>query len=140
MAKNTAKTTKAITVDTSAAAKPVKAAKEKKTEAATESKPRAKKEGMRKPQVRILAALKKAGKSLSRAQIAENAPCDRAWLNEWLGAHDEAKRKANDVKFFPSLLTLGFIRYAKPNDDGQPTYDITAAGKKAVEAAEKAAK
>lgn len=111
--------------------------KGKKTMAtATAKKPAAKKApadngGLRTPQVRILRALAKAGKALSRPQISEKAPVDQAACVEYLGSHDDATRKANDKKHFPSLVTLGLVKHEKHDVDGRDTvvYSITAAGR-----------
>lgn len=94
-----------------------------------------------KPMVRILAALKKAGRPLTRKEIAEAAPVDLAWLTEYLGSHDAAVRAKNDKTKFPSLLTRGYVRIGSPSDDESrvPAYEITAAGKKALESALKEA-
>ncbi len=102
-----------------------------------------KKEGLRKPQVRILAFLAKVNKPQDRNAIAANSPVDLAMCTEYLGSDDEAKRKANDAKHFPSLVTLGFIKAIEPKViEGEPaggmTYQITASGKVALKAAEKA--
>lgn len=121
-------------------AAPKKAAAKKATK--KEGVGRAKKEGLRNPQVRILAALAKHGE-MTRAAIAEKAPVDVATCVEYVGSDDEAKRLANDKKHFPSLVSLGFVKqdwYPNKETDAQgPThYTITAAGKKALEAAKKA--
>lgn len=91
------------------------------------------KEGLRAPQIRILQALSKSKTPLNRAEIASQAPCDVASLTEQLGSLDEAKRLVNDVKHFPSLLSLGFVK----SDTGESgvVYSITANGRKALEKA-----
>ena len=120
------------------AAKAVKTAKGgKKT--AKKTAPRAKKEGLRKPQVRILAVLAKATKGLTRAQIGEKGGVDVPMMNSYIGAHDEKVRAKNDKIVCPSLLTLGYVKYAPQEEGAGVCYAITAAGKKAYEAA-KAAK
>lgn len=104
-----------------------------------------KKEGLRKPQVRILAFLAKQTKPVDRNVIAAGAPVDVAMCTEYLGSSDDAKRLANDTKHFPSLLTLGLIKKIEPKViEGEPTggttYQITAAGKTAVVKAAKETK
>ena len=93
--------------------------------------------GLRKPQYRILKALAK-GKPLTRAQLAEKAPVDVAACVEYVGSHDEATRKANDKKHFPSLISLGLVRFGNDEDAGAAVYEITAKGKTAAEKAPKA--
>lgn len=124
-----------------AAPKVEKASKaEKKAEKAPKAEaPKAEKavkkegSGIRKPQERILVALNKAGEAgLTRSGIGEKALVDTAMCTEYLGSVDDAKRLANDTKHFPSLLTLGLIKYA-PEHDGVTAYAITAKGKKFVE-------
>lgn len=91
---------------------------------------------LRKPQIRILQAMSRTDKCLVRAAIADRAECDYASLTDYIGAHDEAKRRANDVRYFPSLLTLGYITYGpKEVDDDSPRYRLTAAGRKALQQA-----
>jgi len=96
--------------------------------------PKAKKDGLRKAQIRILKAL--VGQSpLSRSELAEAAEVDSAGCVEWIGAHDDEKRLANDVKHFPSLITLGFVKAQLRDVDGKNViqYHITATGKKTAE-------
>lgn len=89
------------------------------------------KTGLRKPQVRILKALAKASKPLTRAAIAEKASVDAAGCVEWIGSADEATRKTNDAKHFPSLVTLGLLRQERHDADGRDVvlYTVTAKGK-----------
>lgn len=78
---------------------------------ATNGKPE--KKGLRAPQLRILKALKKSEATpRDRNWIAEKAPVDLATCVEYCGSPDPAKRKANDAKHFPSLLSLGFLNAA----------------------------
>lgn len=120
------------------APKPVAKAKGK---AAAKKAPvtRAKKEGLRKPQVRILQCLSK-GKEMSRADISEKAPVDVAACVEYLGSDDAAVRKANDAKHFPSLISLGFVTHkAYPTEaggEGPTMYQITAKGRTALKNAD----
>lgn len=85
---------------------------------------------LRVPQRRILAILAGAKAPLDRKRIARDAKCDEAGLTEHLGSQNETKRKANDTKHFPSLLTLEMVKSAD-TDDGT-VYTITAKGRKAV--------
>jgi len=102
-----------------------------------EPKPKAKKGGLRKPQIRILKFLATAKEPHSRATIGENAPCDVAGCTEWIGSPDDVKRLANDEKMgFKSLITLGFVKGAErtigEGKKARLVYTITAKGKKAV--------
>lgn len=100
--------------------------------------PRAKKVGLRKPQLRILTCLVKSKNPLTRAEIAEKAPCDIAWLNSWIGSHDEKIRAKNDKKL-PSLLTLGLVRFSAPEEGVRGAcYEVTAFGRKALEKSKQA--
>ena len=123
------KSTKKVTAKKAPVKKP---AASKKAKATSPKEPRAKKEGLRKPQVRILAALRKANKPLTRAQIAEKAPADLAWMNSWIGSNDDSIRAENDKKF-PSLLFLKMVKFAAAEDESKTAYEITAIGRKALE-------
>lgn len=118
---------------TKKATKTAPAKKAAKKGAKTETKPREKKDGLRKPQLRILAALAKRD-NLTRAQIAEKAPVDVATCVEYIGSHDDAIRLANDEKHFPSLLTLGLVKAKQVDVEGRNViqYSITAKGRTAV--------
>lgn len=95
--------------------------------------------GLRKPQVRILAALAKTGRPMTRVELAKAAPVDQATCVEYLGSADPEKRKANDVKHFPSLVSLGYVKQIMDDQDGSTVWvhTITATGKKALESASK---
>lgn len=112
----------------------------KKTTKAAAPKEKAKKDGLRKPQVRILAALARNKAALTRSQIAEKAPVDAAACVEYIGSADEAVRKANDVKHFPSLISLGLVKIEQRDVDGTDTilHTITAKGRTELEKAAKA--
>jgi hypothetical protein len=111
---------------------------------AQRSAPRTKKEGLRKPQARILEALAKLGpgKALDRQTLAENAGCDPAWMNSWLGAVDPEIRAKNDTQNgWISLWSLGFVKMREAaegeNKDGTPhkirVYEITESGRIALD-------
>jgi hypothetical protein len=123
-----------------------KAAPKGKTKAAAKTSPKAPaakkaaepkvdvKDGLRGPQVRILAYLKGQTKPVARKQIAEKAPCDVANCVELIGHNDEAARKANDVKHFPSLISLGLVKIVKAPEDASGThYEITAKGRQKLD-------
>ena len=93
-----------------------------------------KKDGLRKPQIRVLAALSKSKQPLSRSEIGEKAEVDVASLTEVIGSSDAEIRKKNDkLKGWKSLLTLGFVKATK--EEGAVSYTITTTGKKALDAA-----
>lgn len=86
---------------------------------------------LRKPQVRVLKALTQSKTALTRKEISEKAEVDVSGLTEWIGSSDQATRKANDKKHFPSLLSLGLV--SATEKDGEPTaYSITGKGRKAL--------
>ncbi|MGL6095365.1 MAG: hypothetical protein ACRC7O_06150 [Fimbriiglobus sp.] len=93
------------------------------------------KPALRAPQIRVLKALAKAGKPLSRKEIAEKAATDLAMLTEYIGSNDSVIRAKNDVNRWPSLLTIKLIKFAPAGDDNGVYYDLTAAGRKAAEKA-----
>lgn len=87
------------------------------------------KSDLRKPQLRILKALEKKS-PMSRVDISKKAPVDVAACVEYIGSHDDAVRKANDKKHFPSLITLGYVRFANSEDEAAQAYELTANGRK----------
>jgi hypothetical protein len=104
--------------------------------------PRPKKEGLRSPQVRLLQALSLAGKALSRKEMAIKAKVDVSSCVEHLGSMDDEKRKKNDEKHWPSLITLKHVKWkAVKEEDGteEIKFEITADGKKALNTALKEA-
>jgi hypothetical protein len=117
--------------------KPAAAPKAPKTPAPAKEKADG---GLRKPQVRILTALVKSAVPLDRKTLAAKAPVDVAACVEYVGSHDEAVRKANDEKHFPSLVTLGLIKFGPPTESGGTTYEVTAKGRKELEKLNKPAK
>jgi len=90
--------------------------------------------GLRGPQVRVLVALSKSNKPLTRVQIADKAKVDQAALVEYVGSADKARREANDKKHFPSLLSLGLVRADDAEVDGREVvvYQVTAKGRTAA--------
>jgi hypothetical protein len=90
------------------------------------------KDGLRKPQIRVLGALAKSKQPLTRPEISEKGDVDLACLNSYIGAHDKKIRAKND-KNYKSLLTLGFVKDSER--EGKTVYAITAAGRKALAAA-----
>lgn len=146
-AKASPKKKAAKTAKTAAPKKKVAKAAPKKEKAAKKAAGtgagRPKKEGLRKPQVRILAVLAKANRGLTRAEISEKAKVDVAACVEYIGSLDEAKRLANDEKMgWKSLISLKYIKQAasEKEDARGAYYAITALGKAASEKESKAAK
>lgn len=100
---------------------------------------RPKKEGLRKPQVRILKAMLKRGKPMTRNEISDKAEVDRPFCTTWLGCLDPEKRKANEEKRgIPSLVGLGLTRVEEHDVNGKSTilFSLTAKGKTAAKKAE----
>lgn len=103
-----------------------------------------KKEGLRAPQVRILQALSKAKSPLTRKQISEKAPCDLAFLTEYMGSQDDEIRAKNDAKMM-SLRSLGYVKVefnlSSPATGSKgregAAYSITLKGKTALLKAQK---
>ena len=118
---------------------PAPAKKATKKTVTTIVAPKAPKDGLRKPQIRILQVLAK-GKALTRGQISEKAPVDNAFCTEYMGSLNEEVRAKNDAKY-PCLLTLKFIKAETHDIDGKDTvmYSITAAGTAGLAKALKAA-
>jgi hypothetical protein len=109
-----------------------KVVKKAKKSTATKT-PRTKKEGLRKPQIRILQCLAKSKHPLSRKEISETAPADLACLTSWIGSHDETIRAKNDKLSMPSLLTLKAVKFGPPTEASEVVYEITALGRKMIE-------
>jgi hypothetical protein len=82
---------------------------------------------LRNPQVLILEALKKAGGKMTRKALAEK--CPGVGFTEHLGA---TKPDAPKNKFTVSLLEQKFVKASTSEDEGL-SYEITAAGRKALE-------
>jgi hypothetical protein len=97
---------------------------------------RPKSTGLRKPQVRILQYLCTVPNGATRKEIAAGAPVDNAFCTEYLGSTDDSIRLANDEKFAPSLVTLGYVSREK-EDRGEAgialVVRITPAGRKALQ-------
>ncbi len=108
----------------------------RKRAAKPSKKPRARKEGLRLPQVRILKALA-GGKRLTRAQIIEKITQNgkATAIGDALGCKDPDLRKKRDASVgYKSLLSLGYVRQVEQDHDGhmETVHEITAAGTKAL--------
>lgn len=126
-------TSEAPTTVATESAKVKKAKKAKPAAKKTAKKPAkaTKPSGIRKPQLRVLTALAKSGRALSRAEISKRGNVDVAMLNSYIGSHDLTIRAKNDKKVMPSLLTLGHVKAERHEDIGV-VYTITASGRKAL--------
>lgn len=89
----------------------------------------AKKKGLREGQTRIVLFLSKQSGPASRNAISEGAEVDKASLTEAIGASDPDKRKANDEKYYLSLISLGLVKEVKVKDAKGGMYELTAKGK-----------
>lgn len=112
-------------------AKKVAAKAAPKTDA---KKPAAVKDGLRKPQLRLLETLKKVKRPTERKLLAERAEVDNAMCTEYLGSIDAEVRAKNDEKF-KSLVSWKYVKVEKIDDGGKDkvVYSITDAGLKFLE-------
>lgn len=106
-------------------------------QAAPEKAPATKASKLRAAQVRALKAL--SSNPMTKKELLEVKVCSPSDLVSYLGHLDEEKRKVNDEKWFPSLITLGYVKsnVKKDTPKGEETYSITPAGKSALARAEK---
>jgi hypothetical protein len=96
-------------------------------------------EGLREGQVKVLAAIRNARGPLNQQRIAEEVGMHVSQVGRYVGAHDPAKRAANEAELgYPSLLTLGYVRIVDVVDDGidETGHALTAAGKQALKEAQ----
>lgn len=110
-----------------------------------ERKPRARKEGLRLPQIRVLHVLSKAKGPLSRTAISEKCGNKTTVVvGRAVGYSDPAKRKAFEQTKdgggepgnpCPSLLTLGYVTEKELDVDGakETVIELTAKGRKAFQ-------
>lgn len=134
--------TATATPETAPVAKPKKKAKAKPgTPKATQNKAkRAPKEGLRVPQIRILRALEKANKPLTRNAIVEkvtqgDSPTATGYS---LGpTNPDLFAKYQKECGYPCLLLLKYVKMHNLDIDGvkETVFEITAAGRKALEKA-----
>lgn len=123
-AKTATATTEAKTKKTAAVATPAVAGAKKK-------------DGLRKPQIRVLECLAKAQTPITRKQIAEQASVDNSSLSGYIGAFDTALREADDkAKGWKSLISLGYVKVGVDEELGM-VHSISATGRKALEKANK---
>lgn len=113
-----------------------KSVPKKVSKSATKKTTKPKADGPNKPQLRILEFLAKQNRSVNRQQISEGANVDTAMLNSYIGSDKPEIREKNDAKVCKSLLTLGLVKVAPPEDESVrgTCYQITAAGKKVAKA------
>lgn len=113
-----------------------KARATKKAKAAAKPSANGHSDGLRKPQVRILKALSRNTRGLTRAQIAEKAEVPVA-MTDWVGPTDSKEINACDKKYgFKSLLSLGLIKIEQDDVNGKDVFKffITAKGAKTAAA------
>jgi hypothetical protein len=112
------------------AKKPAKPAAKAKT-STTKSKAEIK-AGPSKPQLRILAALVKAGRPISKQQVSEKSKVHMNWIAEYIGGTVNAV--SNLVRGHKKLVPAGLVRIKEVDIDGvkEKLYEVTAMGKKAV--------
>jgi len=113
----------------------------------TATAPRAVKEGLRKPQVQLLQALSKSKRPLSRSELASAAaPFDPTKVGDYCGPRPADRTAKAAARYpFPDLVSLKFVRvsFTRPATDGakgKMQYEITAAGKAALQKALKEGK
>lgn len=102
--------------------------------------PKAKKEekAIRKPQLRMLVVLSKLKRAISLRELAEKADVNYGGCTILIGSLNEQKRKENDARYFPSLVSLGLVKveYHESNkSEGKQDvrYTISAKGKEAIQ-------
>lgn len=120
--------------------KPAQAAKKQAKKTPAKSKPvkssaheKPPKNELRKGQIKILKALSKKDNQ-TRPQLVKSASVDSASVTGFIGPIDPEKRRYNDEKYFPTLITLGLVKAEQHDVDGKDTiyYKITAKGKSLV--------
>lgn len=103
---------------------------------------RARKEGLRSPQIRILQALSKAKSPMTCSEIAAKSGVDPAWFTSYIGAQDELRMKELErIRGFKSLIALDYVRRERHDVEGRDTdlHQITVQGRKALQKALQAA-
>ncbi len=132
-----AKGKKGATKGSKPAAKATKNGKGKATPPKANGAGRPTKEGLRKPQVAILAALAKARSPLSRPEIGAASGVDASKIGDYSDQSLDRTAEAAARYPFPDLRSLGFVHV---DDSGHPRrYSITARGRAALVAAQKLA-
>lgn len=114
---------------------PPKTGKGKKSEKETPAQRlpgRAKKTGLRDPQIRLLKALTKAKSPLTKKEAAEAANVDPTKTGEYIGPRDGETAKAAARYPFPGLFELGYVKVEK-FETGPAVCTITAKGRQAYE-------
>ena len=99
---------------------------------------KSKNSGPNRPQIRILQAMAKARKPLTKAALAKASGVHVNWIAEYVGSKDGEPRvrqsgELKDLKLVPA----GLAKLVSVDVDGQSEtmYDITAPGRKALEKA-----
>lgn len=101
--------------------------------------------GLRLDQVRVLRALSKSKRALTKPETAEAAGIDPTKTGVYIGPRKGESPRTSERWAFPGLVELGYVRLTltRPETDGakgRTAVEITAAGRKALAAAEKTGK
>lgn len=124
-------------VKKAASKKAVKKTSAKKTSKKAESngqEPRARKEGLRDAQVRIMKAMKD-GKERTRKEIADKSKSVYNTVGDYLGPRPEGQSEETAAKWpFPTLVELGYLKTTTRDYNGRDViaYVITPKGKAAA--------
>lgn len=114
--------------------KAVKKVAKKATKKTTAAKaPRAKKEGLRAAQVRILHVLGKAKQPLTKVELAEKAETDPTKMGVFVGPRDGESKTTSERWPFPGLYELGYVKVEQFEEYRGQVVTITAKGRKALE-------
>lgn len=94
---------------------------------------RSAKDGLRAPQYRILKALSKSNRAMTKPEIAAKSEVDPTKMGEYLGPRDGETKKAQKRYPFPGLFELGMVRESL-NEEGAAVraWVITSKGRKAL--------
>lgn len=130
------KKTVATKTATKTAKKATKKATPKKAPVKKASKPsangEAKEKGVNKPQLRILQALAKINKRISKKELAEKSQVDPTKMGVFVGPRDNESAATSERWPFPGLVELGLVKVDQHEDERGHYCTITAKGKKLV--------
>lgn len=95
-----------------------------------------------KPQTRILASLKKAGKPMTKVGLAKASGVNMNWIAEYVGTPDgeDFVRRAGVLTDTKKLAPAGYVKIVVSKDEasaGERFYSITPSGVKALDKATK---
>ena len=108
------------------------------------TKPAAPKNGINKPQARILAALRKAGRPVGKEALSKASGVHMNWIAEYVGLPKGSELVSELVSGVgpKKLAPAGLVKIVVLKDEaasGERTYEITASGRKALERHEREA-